>query len=138
MFSGKNGLYLLVFAACLAGYTWLFMNVLHASDSAELPGVCIVKSVTGIPCPACGSTRSVLSLIHGDLESALYYNPFGLLVIAIMLVCPIWIVTDVITKRSSFYTFYQRTEATLKKPYIAIPAVFLVLVNWTWNIIKGL
>jgi hypothetical protein len=138
MFSGKNGVYLFVSAACLAGYTWLFVNLYHASASQKLPGVCLVKNITGIPCPACGSTRSVMSLLHGDFYTALYYNPLGFLVVALMIVCPIWILNDVITKRNSFYTFYRLAEAKLKKPYIAIPAILLVIANWTWNIIKGL
>lgn len=38
---------------------------------------CMLKSITGIPCPGCGGTRSVLCLIHGRIFSSLYYNAFA-------------------------------------------------------------
>ena len=36
---------------------------------------CVFKGLTGIPCPTCGSTRSVVHLAHGDILSALAMNP---------------------------------------------------------------
>lgn len=138
MISGKNGLYAFLFAACLAGYIWLFANHHHLFGEHGSPDVCLFKNTTGIPCPACGSTRSVLALLAGDVSTAASTNPLGLVVLAIMVVCPLWIAYDVVSKRSSFFQFYKATESWLKKPAVAIPAVALILANWTWNIIKGL
>jgi hypothetical protein len=36
------------------------------------------------------------------------------------------------------YNFYNQTELVLKRKWIAIPAILLVLLNWIWNIAKGL
>ena len=36
---------------------------------------CPFKAVTGIPCATCGSTRSMLALLHFDLSTALQSNP---------------------------------------------------------------
>jgi len=36
---------------------------------------CVFKGLTGLPCPACGSTRSVVHIAHGDILSALAMNP---------------------------------------------------------------
>jgi len=36
---------------------------------------CTFKGLFGIPCPTCGSTRSVVHLAHGDLFAALAMNP---------------------------------------------------------------
>lgn len=35
---------------------------------------CAFYMVSGLYCPACGNTRCVLSLLHGDILSALKYN----------------------------------------------------------------
>jgi hypothetical protein len=36
---------------------------------------CWFRQLTGLPCPACGATRSALALVHGDLGSAISHNP---------------------------------------------------------------
>jgi hypothetical protein len=40
---------------------------------------CVFKGLTGIPCPTCGSTRSVIHLSHGDISAALFMNPLSAL-----------------------------------------------------------
>lgn len=35
---------------------------------------CVFHEVTGLYCPGCGITRTVLSLIHGDLPQAFRFN----------------------------------------------------------------
>ena len=55
-----------------------------------------------------------------------------------MLISPPWILFDIITGKKTLFDFYGRTETFLKKPGIAIPLVLFVLINWIWNITKGL
>lgn len=43
--------------------------------------ICIFYSITGLPCPGCGMTRSVHFLLHGDILHALRYHLFGILVL---------------------------------------------------------
>jgi hypothetical protein len=38
---------------------------------------CVFRGVTGIPCPTCGTTRTVLALLDGDVLSALAANPLA-------------------------------------------------------------
>ena len=132
----KRKLYTFFSIACIAGYSWLFYTLwLEKSDSI---GVCIIKQVTNIPCPSCGSTRSVLSLVHGNFWDALYWNPFGLIIALIMLLLPVWIVFDFVSKKRTLYDFYFRFESFIRKPFVAIPLIILVILNWIWNISKGL
>ncbi|MGP1438503.1 MAG: DUF2752 domain-containing protein [Treponema sp.] len=39
---------------------------------------CITKRFFNIPCPTCGMTRSMLSLIRFDIASYFYFNAFAL------------------------------------------------------------
>jgi hypothetical protein len=42
------------------------------------PGLpCPLRTVTGIPCPFCGTTTSVEATLHGDAGAALAANPLG-------------------------------------------------------------
>jgi hypothetical protein len=134
----RNKLYLILFIACLAGYIWLYFSItknITENNSAE---VCLIKHVTNIPCPSCGSTRSVISLTKGDFIGALNINPIGYLVAIIMLIAPIWILVDTVRNAKTLFDFYQKIESYLKQPKIAIPLILLVIINWIWNITKGL
>lgn len=39
---------------------------------------CLVKIVTGYPCPGCGMTRATLCLLHGDVTGSLRFHPIAL------------------------------------------------------------
>ncbi len=49
------------------------------------PSFCPFRMTTGLPCPGCGLTRSVVALAHGDLGGSLYFHPLGLLVVLALL-----------------------------------------------------
>ena len=134
----SNKLYSILFIACLAGYIWLYFSITKNITEKKSVEVCLIKHVTNIPCPSCGSTRSVISLTKGDFIGALNSNPIGYLVAIIMLIAPIWIITDTIKKTKTLFDFYIKIETYLKRPKIAIPLILLVIINWIWNITKGL
>jgi hypothetical protein len=46
------------------------------------PSFCPFKIATGLPCPGCGMTRSVVALLHGDLGASLFFHPLGIVVVA--------------------------------------------------------
>ncbi len=45
-------------------------------------GICFFKLIYGIPCPGCGLTRSLTSLIRGNVLDAFHYHPMFPLVLA--------------------------------------------------------
>ncbi len=139
MGNDRTKLYSLLSIACLVGYAWLFYNLIEfPSENRKTIEVCLIKHVTNIPCPSCGSTRSVLSLLRGDLVESVYQNPFGLIIATIIFITPFWIAFDLFTKSGSLFNFYVWTEDILKQPKIAVPLILIVFMNWIWNIIKGL
>lgn len=121
--------------AMIAGYLWLF----HAASTPESDTtVCLFKNITTLPCPSCGTTRSVICLLNGHIEEALFINPIGIIILLIMVVTPVWIVYDFVTGCTTLYFFYRSMEKFLRKPTVAVPLIVLVLINWLWNITKGL
>lgn len=48
--------------------------------------VCVFKQWVGLPCPACGTTRSALALAHLDLPAAFAVNPLVTLGWAVLVV----------------------------------------------------
>jgi hypothetical protein len=131
-------LYAILLISCMVGYIWLYIGMTTNLTENKSVEVCLIKHTTNIPCPSCGSTRSVISLANGKFSEALQINPLGYVVAIIMILAPIWILIDFVIKRKTLLEFYQKMESYLKNPKFAIPLVFLVIINWIWNIKKGL
>ncbi len=134
----RNKLYSILFISCIAGYIWLYISLNNTVTSSQAYDVCLIKHITNIPCPSCGSTRSIVSLTNGNFIEALHINPMGFIVAAIMFIAPLWILIDLATRRKTLFEFYQKIETYLKRPQYAIPLILLVIINWIWNIAKGL
>ena len=134
--TGKNKFYLLVLLLSFSGYGWILWNLFNAGIYQGSFNPCLFRKITGIPCPSCGTTHSVLSIIKGDFGVAFYQNPFGFLLAMMLVVIPVWIIIDLITRRESFLLFYKRAENFLRMRWVAIPAIILVLVIWILNIIR--
>ncbi|MBF6641617.1 DUF2752 domain-containing protein [Flavobacterium sp. J49] len=132
----RNKLYSLLLIAFLAGFIYLFYSI--QKEQQETVGVCIIKNVTGYACPSCGTTRAVLLLFEGKITDSLLLNPFGIIVAIIMTVFPIWVLTDIVLKKETFFKAYKKTESIIRKPWLAIGLVLLVLLNWIWNLYKNL
>jgi hypothetical protein len=135
---GRNKLYSIVIIACSSGYLWLTYNLTNKNSNTETHGVCLIKHFTNVPCPSCGTTRSVILLTKGQFFEALAINPFGFIVFIIMLASPFWISLDLIRKKNTFYDFYLQIENYLKRPIVKLILILLILLNWGWNIKKGL
>ena len=130
----RNKLYLLFFIACFLGIIYLLY---HLQDSENTHfGICIIKNVTGIPCPSCGTTRAVELLLQGNVLASLQMNPFGILVTLMMTIVPFWISFDLIFKKDTFYKSYIKIEKTIQIKWLAVILILLVILNWIWNIYK--
>ena len=135
MIATRNRLYAFILAVCAAGWAWL---VLHLGKSSELHmQLCWIKATTGIPCPACGTTRAVDALMHGHFWEAMQINPFGFPVLLLMVGSPVWIAFDLLRKSDSFFRTFRRTEQVISTRSIAIALIALVVANWIWNYYKG-
>ena len=60
------------FAAYLAG----------EASGQHLPGFCLLRTVTGVPCPGCGITRGILQLLAGDVSASWRMAPAASVVLA--------------------------------------------------------
>ncbi len=135
----KRNLYIILACLSLAGYIWLGWNFIERSAHAAIPSVCLFKEVTGLPCPSCGTTRSLLLLIRGQFRESFMMNPFGMVLALALVVIPLWIMVDTISRSDSFYRRYVQMEHLLShNRVLAVFAVAIVALNWVWNIAKGL
>ena len=130
-------LYLLLGLACAAGYLYLFYAASTTGDETGF-GPCMFKNATGIPCPSCGSTRSVLLLSKGDLVGSMMLNPLGILLATGLLVVPVWILFDLVARKRSLHEAWLKFETQMKSRKFAAIILGLIALNWIWNIYKNL
>jgi hypothetical protein len=113
-------LIVLVWSALGLVLVWLSV---HFHQPAQL---CLVKHLTGLPCPTCGFTRGALSLFRGHPAQAWLYNPLLYSVIALFFAAT---AIRIISARS------LRIDLTSKERSAAwILAGVLFFANWAYVI----
>lgn len=74
--SGPGRLASVVAARYLAiGAVAVVLAALHLRHRPA--SLCVLRTVTGIPCPLCGGTTAAVELGHGNLRDALAASPFA-------------------------------------------------------------
>lgn len=122
--------YLGIILLFISGYFFLY----NFSNQIDGHTICLFKAATGIPCPACGSTRATLQLLHGDYLSSILINPFGILTNILIAVSVLWMISDIVKNHETFFTFLRKDWNHRIKVFAAV----IVIANWIWNIQKGL
>jgi hypothetical protein len=94
--------------------------------------VCLFKTLSGLPCPTCGSTRALGRLVHLDLSGAVLMNP---LATAGLLVLALWAVADL-----GLLARGRALDLELGRPLgrvVRIVALAAVLANWVYLVAAG-
>ncbi len=122
--------YLGIIVILISGYFFLY----NFSSSLSGHTICIFKRIVSLPCPACGSTRATLLLLHGEIWSSILLNPLGVITNSIILLSIFWMIKDIIKDRETYLPFLKRDWDRRVKIIVFI----LIVANWIWNIVKGL
>jgi hypothetical protein len=124
---------------CLGGFIWLsFFNFQNNFTFSKGASICLFKQVSGLPCPSCGTTRSVGHILQGDISNAVKINPLGFIALGSLLLFPAWMLIDFITGKPSLPKTYLQYHEKRNSRWILFFFGFLLLINWIWNIFKGL
>ena len=82
---------------------------------------CPLLTMTGVPCPMCGMTRSVRSLMRLDAGGALRFQPFGVVAfLGGLVILSLWALPR------------TRSIDAVRVPVMVVFAAFLA--SWIWNI----
>jgi len=134
----KKHLYQLVSLLSVLAYTWIIYNSFFLKIDEEGIIVCWFRTISGLPCPACGSTSGIVEIFKGNFYKAFHYNPFAFSSLIILLISSLWVSYDIVLKKDGFYKFYLTVNEKLKKKRIIIPIILLFLIIWVWNIYKAI
>jgi len=122
----------------LVGLGWMAWNLFCFQQSKPGLQICVLKNTVGLPCPSCGTTRSILHLVHGDLSSAVLLNPLGIIAFIVMIVSPFWLLYDYYNSKRTLWTIYLQLLSFFQNKKFSTVVIVLVLLNWIWNIQKGI
>ena len=92
------------------------------------PSLCMFRNVTGLPCPFCGSTRSVGNILIGNFNIALQMNPLGYFSLAFLMLL---FVSPSTIKNMSFYIAKKWWSITQRNQILTIIGLFSVA--WMLN-----
>ena len=97
---------------------------------------CPSKNWLGLPCPGCGTTRSLLSILSGNFEYAIWLNPLGYFALVFLIIAPPLFLIDMLTKKQTVWVLYTKTEHILQNKIVQLTVLIFILANWYWNWIK--
>jgi hypothetical protein len=124
--------------AGFAGFIWLSwqyspVKILHRifPDFFIFRGKetsCVLLNITGIPCPFCGMSRSLDSLLIGNFAGVFYFNPSSVIFFTfITVVCLIIFILSIFNKKIVFDNSRR----------ISLIIIALILLIWVSNILFG-
>jgi hypothetical protein len=114
-------------AAALALIGSIVMTRFAAQWHLPLPQ-CWLRKLTGLPCPSCGCTRSLLAWSHLDLAQAFFFNPlFFLLCLGLI----VWSIVRTV-ERVFGHPRLLRWSLTWKRRLVWPIAILLAALNWLY------
>lgn len=88
--------------AIIAGICcWIFLWIFTGTS-------CWLRSVFGIPCPGCGSTRAVAALYRGHIKEALEFHPLIFITLALIAVYIFTFILRLVFKKNFFDRFPKK------------------------------
>ena len=123
---------LVILAACgsILLFALLFRPV-EPGDSLRIggtpmPNVCIMKQVSGLPCPGCGLTRSLVAAGHWEWARSLSHHRIGILILAYLVLQSVarlaWLGLPGLREGTRVYC--RLLDLSL------VPMLLLLLLNW--------
>ena len=119
------------FGIIYGGVALLALFAVHFLPVLRFLPSCAFKGFTGMPCPTCGSTRSVVHLAHGELSASVAANPLiSFCFCAAVLYCLFSIITLSMRVPRPGIVLSEREKNLLRAG-----AVMIVLINWIYLIL---
>jgi len=113
------------------GVAWLLLNAFWPTHIV----VCPLRLATGLPCPACGTTRGLTLLLHGEPWQALVSNPNVLLVAPAALVFTLALVGGWWLRKPFVQQLYDKAQHTLSHKRALFAFVTWELCVWAYLLI---
>lgn len=92
--------------------------------------ICPFKQILKVPCPFCGMTRALESLLTGNIMESIYCNILLLPSMIIIILLDIIIVTEIIVNKKILTIQLKNKQLIIIILICLIVSLFSVLINW--------
>jgi hypothetical protein len=116
----------------VGGASLCLLGVALATPGIQLPR-CAFKILTGLPCPTCGITRTVIALSRGDVERGLFMNPLAAIGCAAGLLYLLYAAAVLALRLPRL----RPSLSPVDRRRLRIGAVAALAINWVWLIATG-
>ena len=121
-----------VFSVYIAGLVFYALTTL---TPFSIP--CLIRTVSGIPCPGCGLTRAFIMAGQMDIFGAITMNILFLPLVILGAAYFICACMDFFGKNPNSSAI-SRLNIRLNSKWFLIPIIPLVVASWAYNIIRGI
>ncbi len=97
-----------------------------------LPEVCTFHNLTGLPCPGCGLTRSLVAAAHGRFKTSFAFHRLGIL--TLLFICLQIVYRTAVIFMPQKKRRLIRTGKILNKGFLILCLLFLI--NWVTLLIQ--
>lgn len=116
----------------VGGASLCLLGVALVTPGIQLPR-CAFKLLTGLPCPTCGLTRTVIALSRGDVDRALFLNPLAAIACGLAVLYLLYAAAVLALRLPRF----RPTVSAIGARRLRIAAVAVLTGNWIWLISTG-
>jgi hypothetical protein len=116
----------------VGGLSLCLLSVALATPGIQLPR-CGFKTITGLPCPTCGITRTIIALSRGDVDRALFFNPLVAIAAGFCLIYLLYAATVLALRLPRFRP--ALSPAGVRR--VRLAAIAILAINWAWLIATG-
>jgi hypothetical protein len=129
-----NSKHIIYTGLVVTGMIWLTLNLAMRS---QVPSVCLTKNMTGLPCPTCGVTDSMVLLLSGDVRGSFGANAAGPFMLLLIITAGIGILRYIVIDRRSIPEVITVMESyVLRKRTVLHLLGIALFFNWLFMLYR--
>jgi hypothetical protein len=133
---GQRKIAALIAAVIVALFASLYLLQWLHFDFGLILGPCGMKQRTGLPCPTCGMTTSVLAFAQGDLGRAFYVQPAGGFLCSILVTVAFFALLTALS--GVYFKALDRLFTGIKVRHWVIGLLIILAAGWAVTMARAL
>jgi uncharacterized protein (DUF2062 family) len=119
-----------------AFFAFFWLAAHYKLDLSWWLGYCGFKQRTGLPCPTCGMTTSVLAFSQGRIWTAFHTQPAAAFLCCVIAVAAI--LALLVAVFAVYFRFLERFFAEVKAKHIILALIVIVVAGWAVTLARAL